>query len=225
MRSRPFALLSGLLAAAALTAAKPVPTDDARGAAVADGARDSWRAQAVASCIERLHEVPDLSPDDLEAICGCAATRFLDVRGNGTLPPVERGALPPGMNGHVMLCTTQIRPDRTTQVAQLSMRAPPAVAPAITAPPADAKPVDGADVRPPPEPEGGGLWAWLGSLSLPAWLTGASLLWWIAIGIFVFGLLILKVRRRDTRRDLTGPPPSMRRGAPLQPPRRPDLPR
>jgi hypothetical protein len=63
------------------------------------------------------------------------------------------------------------------------------------------------------------------SLSLPDWLTGASLLWWIAIGIFVFGLLILKLRRRDPRRDLTGPPSSMRRGAPLQPPRRPDLPR
>ena len=38
-------------------------------------------------------------------------------------------------------------------------------------------------------------------------------------------LLILKIRRRDPRNDLLGPPASMRRGAPPQPPRRPDLPR
>ncbi len=72
---------------------------------------------------------------------------------------------------------------------------------------------------------GGGFLAWLGNLGWPGWLTGASVLWWVAIGIFLFGLLILKVRRRDPRNDLVGPPGHMRRGAPPQPPRRPDLPR
>lgn len=219
---RKIVLLAALLLA--LPAAKPVPP--AEGAGAAEGTRDSWRAQAVAACIDRLHAVPDLSPDDLEAICGCAATRFLDVRGNAALPPVERGALPPAMNGHVMLCTAQTRPDRTSQVAQLNMRAPPIVAPVAEPPPPDAKPVEQSDAGPPAEGEsGGGFLDWLRSLSLPDWLTGASLLWWIALGIFVFGLLILALRRRDPRRDLTGPPPSMRRGAPPQPPRRPDLPR
>ena len=40
------------------------------------------------------------------------------------------------------------------------------------------------------------------------------------LGILVFGLLVLRVRRRDPRRDLMGPPSSM-----PQRPRRPDLPR
>ena len=83
-------------------------------------------------------------------------------------------------------------------------------------PPADSR--DGGE-------SGGGFWEWVRSISLPAWLTGASALLWVALGILVFGLLILKIRRRDPRNDLMGPPASMRRGAPPQPPRRPDLPR
>ena len=72
---------------------------------------------------------------------------------------------------------------------------------------------------------GGGFMDWIRSISLPDRLTGADALLWVAIGIFVFGLLILRIRGRDPRRDLSAPPSSMRRGAPPQPPRRPDLPR
>ena len=36
---------------------------------------------------------------------------------------------------------------------------------------------------------------------------------------------LMKVVRRDPRNDLIGPPAHLRRGAPVQPPRRPDLPR
>jgi hypothetical protein len=54
---------------------------------------------------------------------------------------------------------------------------------------------------------------------LPAWA-------WFAIGFLILLLLGALVRRRDDRRDLLGPPPSMRPGAGAgQPaPRRPDLP-
>ena len=86
------------------------------------------------------------------------------------------------------------------------------------------------DTGPPVESQGsgdsgGGFWEWVQSIRLPEWLTGAGALLWVALGILVFGLLILKVRRRDPRNDLLGPPASMRRGVPPQRPRRPDLPR
>ena len=91
----------------------------------------------------------------------------------------------------------------------------------------DAKPAGDADAGPPPErgESGDGFMDWVRSISLPAWLTGADMLLWVALGIFVLGLLILKLRARDPRNDLLAPPSSMRRGAPAQPPRRPDLPR
>jgi hypothetical protein len=209
-----------------LPAAKPVPPGDAPAAGTPDAAGERWRGQGISVCVAELRAVPDLSPDDLEAICGCAFDRVLAGRGTAPLPPVEGGTLPPAMRGHLLLCTAQTRPDRTSQVARLNMRPPAAVAPVAEPLPAEAKPVDEAAGGPPADQEsGGGFLDWVRSLSLPDWLTGASLLWWIAIGIFVFGLLILKLRRRDPRRDLTGPPSYMRRGAPPQPPRRPDLPR
>lgn len=229
MRTRPFALLSGLLAAAALTAAKPGPPDEPAEGAAAEMTRQSWRGEAIAACVTELHALPALSPDNLESICGCAASRFLQGRGGAALPAIEQGQLPPMMQGQLIACTTNVRPEQASAVARLlagATRPPPPVA---DVPPGGAKPVDEADAGPVAERDtgngGGGFRDWLSSLRLPDWLTGASVLWWIAIGIFVFGLLILKVRRRDTRRDLTGPPPSMRRGAPPQPPRRPDLPR
>ena len=169
--------------------------------------------------------MPELSPDELESICGCATDRVL--AGSAPLPPVTT-PLPLTVRGPITACTMRIHPDAAGAVTRLGMTAGP---PVPVPPPAIApKPVDEADVGPPAESRtggesGGGFMDWIRSISLPDWLTGASVLWWIAIGIFVFGLLILRIRGRDPRRDLSAPPSSMRRGAPPQPPRRPDLPR
>jgi len=230
MMRRAAAILLALLAAAALPAAKPVPPGDAP---VQDDAQERWRGRGISVCVAELRALPDLGPDDLESICGCAFDRFAQAGGTTPPPPVERGAMPASLRGPLIACTARTRPDRAGDVARLVTVRPQTIAP--TPPPAaeaplDAKPADeDGDTAPAESQEsgeaGGGFRDWVSTLSLPAWLTGASVLWWIAIGIFVFGLLILKVRGRDPRKDLSAPPSYMRRGTPPPPPRRPDLPR
>ncbi len=216
----PFALLAATL----LPAAKPVPVEPPPPSA--EDRLQSYRGQGISVCIAELRAVPDLGPDDLESICGCAFDRFLRGRNPASLPEIAPGRFRGVMEGPLLSCTAETRPDRTSQVARrgISMPAPPVVS---APPPLDAKPQveESAPVEDVADNGGGGFWAWLSSLALPAWLTGASLLWWIAIGIFVLGLLILAFRRRDPRQDLSAPPSHMRRGMPPAPPRRPDLPR
>ena len=218
---RKIVVLAALLLA--LPAAKPVPPDGGPGAL--DESREYWRGQTISHCVGELRAVPELSPDELESICGCATDRIL--AGSAPLPPVTT-PLPQPVRGPITACTMRIHPDATGAVTQLGMTAGP---PVPVSPPAIApKPVDEADLGPAAESRNGGesggdFWEWVRSITLPDWLTGASALLWVALGIFVFGLLILKVRARDPRNDLMGPPASMRRGAPPQPPRRPDLPR
>ena len=215
--------LTALLAA--LAAAKPLPPRDPAGSGAADPARESWRGEAIAACVGELRSVDGLSPDDLESICGCAASNALEA--DGVPPPLPGGHLSGRMRSLAAMCTARVRPDREGDVARLAVSAPEPPPTTTTAlPPTTDKPVD--DDATPAESDGGnagGFGAWLRALSLPAWLTGASALLWVALGIFVFGLLVLKLRRRDPRKDLMGPPASMRRGAAPQPPRRPDLPR
>ena len=234
MRRRAAAFLLALAALAALPAAKPVAPDAPAGAP--DDSRQRLRGQGISLCVAELRAVPELSPDDLESICGCAVDRTLTGLRNLPNPQIEvRGVL----GAHMVGCTAQVRPDRTSDVARrraaiLRTPAPAADSPAADMPAADAvvegKPTD-ADAAPADsggasgESAGGGFWDWLTNWSWPAWLTGASVLWWIAGGIFLLGLLILKIRRHDPRQDLAAPPSYMRRGAPPQPPRRPDLPR
>jgi hypothetical protein len=225
---RPAALLLTLLAAAALPAAKPMPPGDGPSGGAQDDARQRWRGQAVAICVDELHAVPDLGPDDLESICGCAADRFLDGNGPAPLPQIARDQFPQAMQSRMLACTARIRPESASAVARLDIAVRQAPPPETQAPPTEAKPVGDEGLAAPASSDGGndgGFWAWLRSIGLPAWLTGASGLWWIAIGIFVFGLLILKIRSRDPRRDLSAPPSSLRRGMPAARPRRPDLPR
>ena len=226
MRHRAAAILFALAALAALPAAKPVPPGDAPAGGAPDDSRERYRGQGISLCVAELRAVPDLSPDDLESICGCAVDRYLTGLRNVPNPQIEvRGAL----GAHMVGCTAQLRPERTSDVARRRAAIQQTPAPAADAV-VDGKPTD-ADAEPAEsasaggESAGAGFWDWLGTWSWPAWLTGASVLWWIAGGIFVLGLLIMKVRRRDTRQDLSAPPSHMRRGAPPQPPRRPDLPR
>ena len=225
------AILLTLLAAAALPAAKPVPPADAPPGDAAQLTREAWRGGGVPVCVARLHAISAFTPDDLESICGCTFDSYLEGHGTEPLPGLENDHIPVAMEEQLLNCTARTRPDQREAVRQLGATLPQG-SPMIAPPPGgtDAKPADQTDVGPAADSQtrgdsGGGFWEWVSALALPAWLTGASVLWWIALGIFVLGLLILKVRRRDPRNDLMGPPSSLRRGAPPRPPRRPDLPR
>lgn len=221
-----------LLALVALPAAKPVPTDDLPGDAAAQLTTQAWRERGVPICVGRLRVLPTLTPDDLETICGCTFDSYLQGHGTNPLPGLENDRIPVAMEARLLSCTAQARPDQRRNVQRLGAVWPPG-SPMIARDQAAAdapKPIDDVDTAPPAGSQesgasGGGFWDWVRSIRLPDWLTGASVLLWVALGIFVFGLLVLTVRRRDPRNDLMGPPGSMRKGAPPQPPRRPDLPR
>jgi hypothetical protein len=192
--------------------------------------REGWRSQGVPVCVARLHAIRAFTPDDLETICGCTFDGYLEGHGTEPLPGLENDRIPVAMEQQLLNCTARTRPDQREAVRQLGAIWPPGSPMIAAAEPGanNPKPTDGTDMAPAADSQtsdgdrNSGFWDWVSAITLPAWLTGASALWWIAIGIFVFGLLILKVRRRDPRNDLMGPPSAMRRGAP---PRRPDLPR
>lgn len=213
-------LAAGLL----LAAAKPVPSE---GPSPAEDAAERWRGQGISICVAELRAVPDLGPDDLEAICGCAFDLHSRGRDAARLPAIERGRVRSAMEGPLLTCTSRLRPDRFGEVARLGTSAPAPVTPPVAPPPvADGKPRGGegaASSEDRPGGSGPGFWSWAQGL-LPAWLAGASVLVWVGIGIFLFGLAVLALRRRDPRSDLVGPPSHMRCGLP-PPPRRPDLPR
>jgi len=231
---RKIVALTGLLLS--LAAAKPVPPEDgaadtpeAAPEAPSAATREAWRNQGVPVCVARLRPLRSLTPDDLEAICGCTFDSYLEGHGTNPLPGLESDRIPVAMEQPLLNCTGRIRPEERDAVRQLGAIWPagsPMIAGDASAD--NSKPINEADAGPPAESggdDGGGFWDWLRSLRLPDWLTGASALLWVALGILVFGLLVLKIRRRDPRNDLMGPPSSMRRGAPPQQPRRPDLPR
>ena len=199
---RPFILL---LAAAALLAAKPPPPGGAR-----DG-RDSWREQGIALCVADLGIVADLSGDDLEAICGCALGRFMDGRAASSLPPLGPGRFRGLMESDLIACASGQRPDRASEIANRGVEPPDVMVEAKPMPtpagPAAAAP-EGARFDPGAGPRWLDLRARLAAL--PAWA-------WIAIGFLVILLIGALVRRRDDRRHLLGPPPSMRSGAAPRP--------
>ncbi len=232
MSRRAVPALLALLVMGPLGAAKPVPPDDAPRYTSPQPTSAAWRSQGVPVCVARLRANRALTPADLETICGCTFDTYLEGHGNNPLPGLADDHIPIALENRLLSCTARTRPDQRTAVRELNAvwprGYPPPVAPPT--PMTDAKPPGDFDVpaggeRAEHESSGGGFWAWLRTLAWPAWLTGASVLWWVAVGIFLFGLLILKVRRRDPRNDLVAPPGHMRRGAPPQPPRRPDLPR
>ena len=178
-----------------------------------DAEREAWRGRAVSACVAALREIPDLSADDREGICGCTLDSFLDGRETAALPPLEHGGFRGTMESDLLACTAELRQDRVGAVGRGIVAQPPVA----RAPPFAPKPPPDDDAAigtkgPPFDPL-----AWLRGLAVPAWA-------WIA-GAFALMLLIAGlVRRRDDPRHLLEPPPSMRRGGPPVAPRLPNPP-
>lgn len=211
------ALPLALLAAAAVSA-KP-------GAPPAPGS-DEWRAQAVRVCVTGMQDVGDAR--GIEAVCGCAADRFLARRPAGALPPLAPRDLRDLNASDLAQCAGERSPALASavirRVAELAVQqaasaaAPP---PAVEPPPQEgAKPDDTAAPAPPQEPkppaaQPGSLF---GGLSLPAWLTDSGLPTWAWVVLAFLVLTVLRgLLRRDDRRDLVAPPSSMRRVASPKP--------
>jgi hypothetical protein len=200
-------LPSFLLAAAfaTLAAAPPLAAKPPAGGGGAD-AGDAYRERGIALCVADLRIVADLSGDDLEGICGCALGRFMDSRPASALPPLGPSRFRGVMESELFACTAELRPDRTGEVAARGMAPPDATAGAKPAP-APAGPAADA-----PRSKRGDPGAWLRA-RLAALPTAA----WVAIGFLILLLLGALIRRRDDRRDLLGPPPSMRQVASPRP--------
>jgi hypothetical protein len=198
-------LPSFLLAAAfaAFAAAAPLAAKPPAGGA---DSGDAYRERGIALCVADLRSVADLSGDDLEGICGCTLGRFMEGRAAFALPPLGPGRFRGILESELLACTSQLRPDRTGDVAGRGM-APPEVAAGVKPAPAPAGPAADA-----PRPERGDPGAWLRTrlAALPA----AA---WVGIGFLFLLLLFALIRRRDDRQHLLGPPPSMRRVASPRP--------
>jgi hypothetical protein len=195
-----------LLAAAPLAAQKPGADDPER---------DHYRGQGISMCVAELRAVEGITPDDLEAVCGCAFDRFMPGRETAALPRIGPRRMIRLLAGPLVGCAVAQRPELGTAVARHVVAAPnaPAIEPA---PPPVAAPTAAADDKRPLDPAAGGPGldpsAWLDGLSVPSWLTGGRLpRWaWLPLGALALALLGLFFRRRDGDRDLDGPPPHMR---------------
>jgi hypothetical protein len=191
---------------AALAAAAPLAAKPPAGGG-ADGG-DAYRERGIALCVADLRVVGDLSGDDLEGICDCALGRLMDGRPAVALPPLGPGRFRGLIESELLACTAELRPDRTGEVAGRG------AAPPVAPPPASFgdKPAPAGPAADSPRRERGDPGAWL-SARLAALPTAA----WIGIGFLFLFLLGALIRRRDDRRDLLGPPPSMRRVASPRP--------
>ena len=197
------------LALAPAVAAKPTAVDRS-------DPRQVYREQAIAVCVAEMGTIRAITPDGLEAMCGCAVDRFMPRWPTGALPRLDSGRMGPVMGSQLLSCAAAGKDPALAaavarRLAETAMRAPPAAS----------DPPPGPGKRPEPSSPRFDLRAWFDGLSAPPWLTGIGLpLWaWLPIALLVFALLRALIRRRDSRQDLMGPPRSMRLGG-----RRPDLP-
>jgi hypothetical protein len=198
-------LVLAAFAAAPLSAQKP---------GAADPERDAYRERGIALCVADLQAAEGATPDEVEAICGCAFERFMPRWPSGALPALGPGRLQPVMGGDVIACAAEQRPALAAAVARRLAATPPAGAPPL-ATEAGGKPTEAADAAAPGADRKG----WFDGLSMPRWLGDSDLpLWaWVLLGLFVFLFLRGLLRRREER-DLDGPPPSMRPGGRPGPP-------
>jgi len=204
VRTASLALIAAL-AAAPLAAKPPAPADKPRAADRSDP-REIYRGRGISVCVAHMRAIPDITPDELEALCGCAFDRFMPRWPTGALPPLAGGGLPPVLRSELLSCAAGQDSDRVAAVASRL-----AELPAVSEAPAAGRP--GA-----PGP-GFDVGAWLEDLTLPR-LPGGFPLWaLIPIALLAFVLFRALFRRRESGRDLMGPPAHMRRGGwPGRPP-------
>lgn len=216
------------LLAASLAFAAAAPLSAQKPGVETDPARERYRIQGVALCVADLNAVEGVRPDDSEAICGCAFTRFMQRRPTGALPSLGEGRLRTLVGSDLVGCAAGEDSVLAAAVAR-HVAAPPVVAPppAETAPPPVIAPDEGGKPVAVPEEEDGerdspgfDFRAWVNGLGLPGWLTNSGLPLWALIPLIVFVLMFLRglMRRRDGK-DLIGPPRSLDPST-----RRPDLP-
>lgn len=202
------------LEAAPMAAAKPPAPDSP------DAPREEYRGQGVSMCVAELRGVETITPDQQEMMCGCAFDRFMANRATAALPPLEAGGIARAMGGELLGCAaledSELAAAVARFVAQAAMRPPPSPT-AVPLPEAIGEPA-----KPPPEADAAGfdLRRWFEGLSVRRWLSGLPL--WAWLPIVLFGLIRIWARFRgtDSRRDLMGPPRSMRPGTHLGPPPR-----
>ena len=213
-----FAVL--LIASAGHAAVAPPPPPKPSGDRPVDPDRDAWRAQGVATCVGDMHGAEGVTPEELEATCGCAVDRYMPRMPTGALPALAAGRARALMASQLALCASDQRAAVTTAIArQLAMPSPGDVPPVVASDdskPAEAPPSAPADAskRSGPDVQG-----WFDGLSLPGWITDSGLPgWaWIVLGFIVF-LVLRGLLRGGDQRDLIGPPPHMRLGARANPP-------
>jgi hypothetical protein len=195
MAIRPVFLLlaAGLAAFAAPLAAKPPAPG---------GTPDVYRERGVAICVTGSTISGELSGEDLQAICGCAIDRFIDDRGAAALRSLGSGLLRGAIANELAACTAELGPVRANDAAAPE---PARFRPVPEAKPPAPTPADSAAAAPEGARSGPGAWLDIRArlAALPAWA-------WIAIGFLALLLIGALVRRRDDRRHLLGPPPSMR---------------
>ena len=197
------AALAAFAAAAPLLAQKP--------GAELDPERERYRGLAISLCVAEMNALDGVTPDESEAICGCALDRFLANRPTGALVPLGEGRLRTLVGSRILACSFSEAPARAAAVSRwMAQPGPAPIAEAAPPPPvADqgGKPVADDDASEPARDRG----SWFEGLSLPRWLTDANLPLWAWIPLVVFAFLFLRgLFRRSEGRDLDGPPPSMR---------------
>jgi hypothetical protein len=216
----PFAAALALLAAPVPAAVAP-PKPPAEGGA--DLARNEWRGRAIGLCVAAMRSPEGVTPDELESICGCGVDRLMAGQATGALPALAPEGVGTELRGPLLACVSDESPAAAAALAsrvaglaqppQADAEAKPAdtALPVSTPAPAEAPKRSAADL-------GAWLSGWIGESGMPVWA-------WGALALIAF-LLLRGLVRRDARRDLIGPPSSLRPGArPVAPrPRRPDPP-
>jgi hypothetical protein len=213
-----FAVLLIATAGHAAVAPPPPPKPPADGPA--DPVRDAWRARGVAICVGDMHGAEGVTPDELEATCGCTVDQFMTRLPTPGLPVLAPGRTRALMGGPLVLCASDQRPAVTAAIAR-QLAAPPPVDPPPLVGSADSKPVE----TPLPAPadaakrSGADSGPGLAGLSLPTWLTDSGMPAWAWSLLILLVFLVLRgLKRGGDQRDLIGPPPNMRLGARANPP-------
>ncbi len=192
--------------------------------------RAAYEAEGIALCSATMAQGRDgdFEPVDLSQGCRCTVRLLMTGKSVGQLPPLDLANFRTVAKDELAQCL-----ERMSKVGVKRQVSEPAVAetatsdsaaPAVSDPAANIEtesPQASEQAAPPPALSegagaGGSISAWFAMVPLWAW--GA-----IALGI----VLLAGLRRlagRDSRRDLLGVPPSMRRGGPVRP-KRSDPPR